>query len=76
VGGRVDRVELRAVGAQGRGEAMDTIDMSGYYTIKCDGCGELIEIPVELVGDGAYVNPDTWLLELSEPYYCGACDDE
>jgi hypothetical protein len=34
--------------------------------IKCSGCGEQIAVPAEIYGGE----------ELSEPYYCDACDRE
>lgn len=40
--------------------------------IKCSGCGEIIEIPDELSGDWS----GDITCELTEPYYCDACDAE
>jgi hypothetical protein len=37
--------------------------------IKCDGCGEIVVIPAELC-------PDPETVEITEPYYCDACDRE
>jgi hypothetical protein len=37
--------------------------------IKCDGCGEIIEIPAELC-------PDPESIAITEPYYCDACEIE
>jgi len=37
--------------------------------IKCDGCGEIVEIPAELC-------PDPESIAITEPYYCDACEVE
>ncbi len=54
---------------------------SSPYYCKCSHCGELIDIPPELVTDDFMAQPDedgrvSVELNTSEPAYCDACEIE